>query len=126
MRFKTDRIQSEYKNALIEKNPKLYMLLGMLDRFCQSEFGNDVCITDLFRTEADLKLIYKDVANPPSDSPHCHWNAADIRSTDWTKDQKSRMLKFLNCFTYKSGQGRPVAFIHAINGNVEHFHIQCN
>lgn len=124
MRFKTPRIQAEYKNELLEENPKLYRVLGMLDTFCQLEFGKDICITDLFRTEADLKDIYANAVNPPKTSPHMFWKAADIRSTDWTPQQQAKMLQFLNAFTYKSGQGRPVAFVHAIAGNVSHFHTQ--
>lgn len=125
MRFKTDK-QLEDVNTLAVKNPKLYQILHMLEDFCTLEFKKDICVTDVYRTPADLAEIYKEVPKPWPNSPHLYWNAFDLRSTDFIESERIRMLQFLNSFSYTSGQGKPVSFIHAITGNVMHFHVQAN
>jgi hypothetical protein len=125
MRFKTPRQQSDF-NELPVHNVKLKRVLEILDQFCSMEFGKDICLTDVYRTKAEFDALY--AATPadkrPKTSPHCYWRAADIRSTDFTDAQIKKMLTFLNCFTYTSGQGKPVAIYHVINGNTFHTHIQ--
>lgn len=128
MRFKTDRINKEFYNDLPTKNKKLYTVLMLLDNFTQLEFGKDICLTDIFRTKEEFDSLYSQTPpdKRPVTSPHMFWNAADIRSTDFNEPQIKRMLTFLNCFTYASGQGKPVSLYHCIAGNVFHFHIQAN
>lgn len=52
-----------------------------------------------------------------------HWEAADIRSYDFTDNEIKKMLTFLNLFTYAGGQ-RNVSMVHTIANNAPHFHIQ--
>lgn len=100
----------------------------MLADFVHFEFKEDLVVTSIFRTQAEHDALYA-LTPPdkrPKTSPHMYWNAFDIRSTVFSDAEKQRMLKFLNCFTYLTGQGKPVAILHSIAGNVEHFHVQAN
>lgn len=118
----------EQFNALQQHNPKLANTLTLLSNFTRLEFKKDITLTSVFRTQAEHDALY---ANTPEDkrpksSPHMFWKAADIRSKDFSDAEIKRMLTFLNCFTYTSGQGKPVALYHTIAGNTFHFHIQCD
>lgn len=127
MQFKTTKIKEEY-NELTAQNKKLKTVLDMLDLYCMLEFKKEITLTHLFRTKEEHEKLYAQTPEHkrPKSSPHMFWNACDIRSWTFTDKEKDKMLRFLNCFNYKSGQGRPVAIVHTIAGNVEHFHIQCN
>lgn len=128
MQFKTERLRQEFYELLTKQNDKLAEVINCLDKFVTWELNKVLTITSILRTQEEQDMLY---VNVPEDkkvrtSPHMFWKAVDIRSTDFTDAEKKRMLAFLNCFTYHSGQGRPVAICHMIAGNVEHFHIQCD
>jgi hypothetical protein len=125
MRFKTERIKKEYEE-LPDHNRKLIGALITLDMYCATEFGKDVCLTHVFRTKQEHDELYAQTPadKRPKSSPHMFWQAADIRSTDFTDKQIEKILKLFNCFTYKSGQGKPSAIYHTISGNTFHLHLQ--
>lgn len=125
MNFKSDRIKQEY-DSLTALNPKLHDILSLLFTYCLYEFNKKITLTSIFRTQAEHDALYANTPpeSRPKSSPHMFWKAVDIRSTDFNDKEKQKMLAFLNCFTYTSGQGRPVAMCHTVAGNVEHFHIQ--
>lgn len=123
MKYKTDRQKDDmYKLSL--ENPRLYKLVNILESFTQFEFKKELTITDVFRTKAEFDALYAatPVDKRPASSPHMFWNAVDIRSSDFTENERQLMLTFLNCF--KNPSGKVTAMCHAIAGNVLHFHIQ--
>lgn len=125
MRFKTPRQQTEFDQLKL-MNPKLRHIALSLDSFCQAEFGKDICITDIYRTQEEFNALYS--ATPlerrPTSSPHLTWGAFDVRSSECTTQEKQSMVQFLQRFSYGDGSARPVALLHTIAGNVEHFHVQ--
>lgn len=123
MRFKTARVMSEY-NLLPVENPRLYDLVNSLDTFLRLEFGKDVMLTSILRTKEEHEELYRfvPVNERPAASPHMFWEALDFRSSDFNDAQKARILSFLN--QYKFRNGKLVALIHTVSGNVEHAHIQ--
>lgn len=127
MKFKTQKQENEF-TGLTQFNPKLSMVLLLLNQYTEIEFGRPITVTDLFRSQEDHDLLYANTTpdKRPKSSPHMFWKAADLRAKDFTEAQIKKLLVFVNCFTYTSGQGRPVGIYHAITGNVHHFHIQCD
>lgn len=123
MQFKTDRLREEM-NQLLVKNTELWKLMDVLDVYAKLEFSKDIVITSIFRTEEENAALY--AATPidkrPARSPHMDWKAVDIRSSNFTDAEITKMLAFLNCFTNKNG--KRIALYHEIPGNVKHFHIQ--
>lgn len=124
MRYKTDRLVDEYKQ-LWDKNPRLCHILIELDQFCIGTFGKDIMITSIYRSPEEQAEVYKNSPIKVPNSPHTVWEGVDLRSTDWTLDQKGKMLKLLNQNVVYGGRRR-CAMVHAITGNVDHFHIQCD
>ena len=124
MLFKTDKVSKDYGD-LPFKNNRLYQLLLVLETYVKLEFNKDLTLTEIHRSKEEFDLLYSNtpVDKRPATSPHMRWEAADIRSSAFTGIEKQKMLKFLNAFTYQKG-ARPVALLHTIAGNVEHFHIQ--
>lgn len=109
------------------KNTALKAILKALDIFVSQEFGKDVVITSLFRSNEEQQALYKEEVrlNPNFKVPvshHQYWLAADIRSSIYTPQEIERMVKFLNCFTFPAADA--VATYHAIAGNTNHFHIK--
>lgn len=123
MRFKTDREKTEFEQ-LPSYNYRLQNLLNALDIFVAMEFGKDICITSIHRTQAEHDALYANTAaaQKPVSSPHIFWEAADIRSTDFTPEEIGRMVNFLNQFKFRNGKN--VGMYHQIAGGALHFHIQ--
>lgn len=126
MLYKTLREQSEF-NELATHNPKLFKICIMGDQFCQLEFGKELTITSVLRTQQEQDALYQNVPleQRPKSSPHLVWQGVDFRSRDLSSREKERITEFLNQFIVYGGQ-RKCCFIHAIDGNVEHAHIQCD
>ena len=122
MQFKTPQIKLEYE-TLVAKNYALWTLLNLTEAFSVFELNKSIMITHIFRTPEEQKALYSQTPNPPATSPHERWEAADLRSSIYTEREITRLLTFLNTFTYQGGQ-RKVAIYHAVAGNVNHFHIQ--
>jgi hypothetical protein len=124
LKFKTTRIETEFKQLEAEKNKALAALVYSLATFVSLELNKDVVLTEVLRTQEEFDKLYAatPVAKRPKTSPHLFWRAVDIRSSIYTPDEIKRILAFLNAFRYI--EGRPVALYHAIAGNVAHFHIQ--
>lgn len=120
---KTPKIEAELKLLQIH-NPRLYSLLEMLSKFSELELGKDIMITSILRTQAEHDALYAatEASKRPTSSPHMFWEAVDIRSAGIPPIAKSRMLNFLNQFSFRNG--KQVAMCHAIAGGAEHFHIQ--
>jgi hypothetical protein len=124
LKFKTDRIEKEFKELEAEKNKALAALVNMLSTFVSLELNKDVVLTEIYRTKEEFDMLYSHTPaeRRPKTSPHLFWRAVDIRSKIYTDAEIKRILSFLNTFRYV--EGRPVGIYHAIAGNVSHFHIQ--
>lgn len=124
MKFKTMKIEKEY-SKLSTYNPKMQSLLVMLDAWTRAQYNKEITLTHLFRTDQEQIDLYAQTpaAERPAKSPHQTWEAVDLRSTDWSKKQQDAMCELLNKSNTNPG-GKKTAFVHAIAGNVEHFHIQ--
>jgi hypothetical protein len=122
--YKTPREQAEW-TTLCKENPSLTKAVHSLDYFCEAEFGKNIVLTSVFRTQAEHDALYAQTppAQRPATSPHCRWEAVDIRSHAFTSAEIARMVSFLNQFV--SGfPGKPTALYHAIPGGAPHFHAQ--
>lgn len=122
MLFKTPLEKTEFQD-LAQHNPKLMGIVQSLDFFCQLSFGKQITLTEVFRTQIEHDQLYSQtpVGLRPITSPHCSWQAVDVRSSDFSDPQIQRMLQFLNC--YVNSNGKPVALYHKISGGAYHFHI---
>lgn len=120
MRFKTIRLRRELEE-LRDKNKSLFDLLIDLDLYSIKNFEKEITVTHIFRTKQEHDDLYKLTLNPPKTSPHMRWEAADIRSLDYTQDQVDDLLSYLN--QSKNTNGKPRAIYHKIPGNRFHFHI---
>ena len=123
IKFKTDRQKSEYESLSIY-NKRLRDVLDMVALYARVEFDKDITVTDLFRTQAEFDSLYAEtpVDKRPSTSPHLTQEAADLRSSDFTDNERNKILKLLSAVTYRDG--KPSALVHQITGNALHFHIQ--
>ncbi len=121
IQFKTARLEGEYQ-SLLATNKRLYALLILMQEYSKLNFGKDIVVTCLYRSEAENKALYS--PNPePAWKPHTLWLAADLRSSIFTDAEIKKLLVFLNTITVFSGQ-RNCGVYHQIAGNVFHFHIQ--
>jgi hypothetical protein len=124
VKFKTKRIEDEYAELDVH-NPELKGLLVMLDTYSRAKFSKEIVLTHLFRTEQEQIDLYKatEVSKRPAKSPHQTWEAVDLRSKTFTKEEQNDMCKMLN-ETFTNPRGKTTAFVHTIAGGAEHFHIQ--
>lgn len=117
MKYKTSKEMLD-ASELYDRNGRLLNLLVQLDLFTELEFGKEIVITSVQRTKEENKA-----ANASSEI-HCYWGAADVRSSDFNKDQIDKILAFCNLFRYTGTAGHKVAMLHTVSGGAEHIHIQ--
>ena len=123
--YKTKRIEDEFKGDNTIKY-ELKQVIYMLSLYCELEFGKDVVITELYRTQSEQDFYYKDrdtYQRKPWKSVHQFGRGADIRSRNFTENQITKIIAFLNLKTYKSGSKYQTAIYHNI-GMGSHIHIQ--
>ena len=122
--FKTPR-QAQDFGSLTNTNKRLYQFANLLSSFISLEFNKDVVVTDVFRTKEEFDALYAQtpVERRPTDSPHCYWNAFDLRSTLYTEAELTRIQAFADSFRYKNGV-KKVMLLHSIDGNSRHMHFQ--
>jgi len=120
---KDSRISKEYAELPVH-NPRMIQVLLALSLFCEAEFKKHIMITSIFRTQQEHDALYAatEPAKRPLTSPHMTWEGVDLRSSTFTDAEITRMVAFLNMFTYRGG--KPVALYHKIAGGANHFHIQ--
>lgn len=120
MKFKTDRIQQEYKD-LPKQNLYLVEVLTLLESFCRNHSLAEPVITCIYRTPEENAA-----ANGIPNSPHCIWEGADIRSSIYNRDEITNIVYYLNgLMAYRpKGATKPLALYHSVRGSVPHIHIQ--
>lgn len=124
MMFKTETERTEWEQLDL-KNPRLHSLILWLENYVQLNFGKELTLTEIFRSQEEFDALYAQTPpeQRPARSPHQDWHAVDIRSSVFTGSEIQKMISVLNTFKYKDGS-KQVCVYHQIAGNVMHFHIQ--
>ena len=125
MKFKTDEIEAQWNSDKVSK--KLKDIIKMGEEYSSIEFGQELTITDLIRTQEEQDRIYGDSENyqiNPWPSVHQFGRGADLRVRDFTKEQIDKLTTFFNLITYDSNRSnKKTCLVHNV-GQGLHFHIQ--
>jgi hypothetical protein len=129
---KTNRIRREFEDLKKRNGPLAALMLDLAD-FVNGAFQKDVVMTMIYRSQEEQWQLYEktDGKRTKRTSPHMYWDAVDIRERVFTHQEKQAIKKFLRkhydatnkLAVMKSAHSRTV-LLHAIKGNVMHFHIQ--
>jgi len=132
MRYKSRRLNKEY----LELPDIGKLILDYVDYFSQKEFGIEIMITHLFRTQDEQDYIYKGRTRKQGDtlrhygknpwySDHQFWQAADIRTFHYKPEQVKKIIKFINeNFRYNKDDSKKMVLYHQIGSHGWHFHIR--
>ena len=115
--FKTDRVESEWRDPRLRADLKamVYALSGFV-----SEWGKDLVVTGLFRTEEEQRALYPQ--EPTRVSVHQLWRGADLRDSLYSDAERRAMLHFLLRHFDYDGVHAPV--LRHDSGHGSHFHLQ--
>ena len=126
--YKHGSLAAEYDQLKV-KNPALAALLSDLSDYVGAEFGKDVVVTMIFRTQAQQEAIYG--KGTKRKSPHMFWHAIDIRDWIYSADEKKEIIAWLksgydstNHSNYIPQAGSRTVWLHQVGTNGMHFHIQ--
>ena len=127
MRFKNEskRLKKEF-SELYQQNMELFDLLVELDAYCLANFSKELTLTMIYRTQEEQDHLYRNsekYQEKPFKSPHQFWQAADIRSWTFTKQEQKKIERMLNRKYNKANYYRWTAKVHNVGAGV-HFHIQ--
>jgi uncharacterized protein YcbK (DUF882 family) len=115
------RLKKEFEQ-LKKLNPELYQLVTELSHYTQTEFGKNIVITMIYRSQKQQWEIYgKDYKKK---SPHMFWQSVDIRSKTFTKDEIDNIVEYLNSYYNQGNWYDWTAKCHTVGDGAEHFHIQ--
>jgi len=121
IKFKTDRIESEFNDKRMDN--RLKVILFALSGFTLHRYGKGITITCIDRTQAEQDEIYGDNEKykiSPWFSTHQFWRAADVRSSDFSGKECQEMVDFLNLFIY-TGKYKTAIYHDGVGW---HMHIQ--
>jgi hypothetical protein len=128
LKAKNDSPRIKKELVLLEtKNKELYDLAIDLYKYVRDEFGKDVILTMIFRTTEEQEYLYRHsekYAKKPFKSPHQFFHALDIRSFIYTKEERDKMVDYLNSKYNKENYYKWTAKVHEVGDNGMHFHIQ--
>lgn len=113
--------------TLSKKNKDLHELIFDLAEYIKNTFKKELIITMIDRTQAEQDAIYKDDVKykvKPFKSPHQFWQACDIRSKIFNKDEIKAIEDYLNGKYNKTNYYSWTARNHVVAGGEYHFHIQ--
>ena len=122
----SQRLKDEFVNLRKENKP-LWDLLVDLYKWVDKEFGKDTVMTMLYRTQEEQDYLYRDSERydkKPFKSPHQFYHAVDLRSFIYTKEERDRMVEYLNSKYDSSNYYKWTAKVHEVGSNGLHFHIQ--
>ena len=123
MKFKTDRQREEYESDKLD--PKMRMLLQMIDFYSVLKTGLEITVTEIYRTQEEQDAIYarsEKYQAKPWLSVHQIWKGADIRVTDYRGEDVANILGVLESIPYRT-RGKQTAIRHDV-GKGDHIHIQ--
>ncbi len=121
---KDSRITGEL-NELAVHNKKLYKLARLMSDYAELRWGIDLVVTSIYRSPDETAALYANTPveeRPKNRSPHETWEGFDLRSRDLAKEVKADLTALANLVRRKDG--KDTAFIHALAGGAEHFHVQ--
>jgi hypothetical protein len=123
----SERLKAEF-DELVEKNLELAQLIGDLTRFTQEQYGKDVVITMIDRTDAEQDEIYKNDAKykvKKFRSPHQGlWQAVDLRTSIYTAEEITEIELYLNTKYNPTNYFKWTARNHVVGSGAMHFHVQ--
>lgn len=122
----SQRLQDEVK-LLLTKNKPLSDLIFDLAEHIADTYNKELVITMIDRTQEEQDAIYKDDAKykvKKFKSPHQFWQAVDIRSSIFKKDEITAIEKHLNEKYNPSNECAWTARNHVVGKGAYHFHIQ--
>ena len=126
IKFKTKRIAKEYLHP--DLSDDLLSIICILSAYCWLEFKKHITLTCIHRTQEEQDNIYlnskkhkKQYKLSPWYSVHQFWRGCDIRSKNFTKKERDKIVTFLNMITYDTKY--KTAINHTV-GLGKHFHIQ--
>ena len=111
---------------LKKMNKPLLKLLFDVRDYCKQEFGKDVVLTMIYRTDDEQDSIYKNNARYQKKkfkSPHQFYHAFDLRSRTFTSEEIDQLVNYLNDKYNDSNYYRFTAMCHNV-GHGDHFHVQ--
>ena len=123
---KDTRLAEEYDDLKTTNKP-LFDLLTDLNDYTNKKFGKGIVLTMIFRTTAEQESIYGKTARyrkRPFSSPHQWWQATDIRSYTFTKEEINQVCDYLNKKYNDSNYYKWTAKCHEVGKHGWHFHIQ--
>lgn len=123
--FKTEngvRLEMEWNDPRLDS--RLKFILHAMSDYMFEQFGVNLTITEIYRSDATNREYYKDLDNPPP-STHQYWRAADIRSYDLSDKQIQELLFWVVNQVDYGKEGIFTAKYHTV-GMGFHFHVQCN
>jgi hypothetical protein len=105
--FKSPELKEEYQEKI---NKRLKVILLAVSVFCWNSFHKEITITSLIRLD-----------NPHS--VHYYGRGADVRSRNFTNEEKIKILNYTNSFLYGKDNIK-TCILERFNQKNEHFHIQ--
>lgn len=123
--YKHDNLKAEFADPRLDT--RLRVIIYALAGFVYFNFGKNLTLTEIFRTQEMQDLYYKDdplYKQKPFLSVHQIWRAADISIIYFTEPEIADMAKFLAHFEYGKIDYNTAKF-HDI-GLGKHLHIQVN
>jgi hypothetical protein len=121
--YKMDNLKSEFADTNLDY--RLRVIVYALAGFVYHNFGKNITITEILRTQEMQDLYYKDDPIYKQSkwlSTHQYWRAIDLSLKYFTDSEIEEIAKFLSHFQYGS-IGKSTAIIHDI-GLGKHLHIQ--
>lgn len=123
MRFKTERIEKEWNDKRLDFGLRIIALT--VDWYCTENFGRDIQLTDIYRTQEEQDRYYKDDPNYKIQkwySTHQFWRAIDVGVNKYSESQRQELCNYINKhFNYKGSHNTCV--YHNV-GKGWHFHLQ--
>lgn len=119
--FKTNRIRDEWVELATKNHALSELIIDLADYVKQ--FKQDLTLTSILRTPEEQAALYVNATSKVEKSAHLTWEAVDLRSLVFTKDEIKDICAYLNG-KYKNANGKVVAFCHTVAGGAPHFHVQ--
>lgn len=120
------RIKRELGDLRTKNKPLLKLILDLY-HYVEDNFGKDVVITMIYRTDEEQDYLYRHserYAKRPFKSPHQFYHAIDIRSWLYTKEEIKQMVDYLNSKYNQDNYYKWTTKVHEVGDNGMHFHIQ--
>lgn len=109
------------------KNVELYKLATDLSRWICQKFNKNTLLTMIWRAQAEQDYLYrnsKKYKKKKFKSPHQFWQALDLRSRVYSKDEIDEIVEYLNKKYNSANYYDWTAKAHVVGNGAFHLHIQ--